>query len=1095
MRPVLVALLLVPWLAPAAVDGGPSLASLQAVRLEPFLQPDPNLYLVTSLPTSRDSRGFAYNDFQCLDPAAAQPSMRRANVLSPWKLQRVSTTTEGAFFEIRTGIASQTQTGFWSCENALDGGTRLPSTLPFAAQNGVGVESTPLMSPGGRVCYVVTEFPSNGKSKGRVDCFHPGQPSPLRETVLDSDSLDARLGIVPWTETWNPWAPVPLIPGSTACAGPCPYLEKWIFRDGAFTHDGRLFLLAQRGTIYVRGVGDDARALPTRVDYLLELVSDGGVDVVRGPPGPLHADHSGDPLTRSEGHLFPDRRHGTLLIGPLREPEYSHEDTGRVAGANSDRGPGGLGFVVVPLDQPGAGLLSVTDAYARAIGCVETVAGNSVVPCAWNPSVGATPEGPSLDESQLELKADLLDLDQDGLLTHEELDAGTSPYAWDTDHGGSPDAVELALGTSPTDSSDDLDGRAAPRLVAASSPLIRLVVPEALRQVEGFEESLAPHGPLCANGRCWDRRFNEVGRYATATTDQRSRRGVVAADGVHLGLLENGALISVHLATGLRSELASSAALALEFGKVLSSSERWYLAPVDGDHAFVVVPADPARVVYVERGQPPRRVFDLEQTWCGSSPACGFHQPRTNTDDPTGQLRLVGFHAPTGMLLLGIDTTWRAFLVGVPSAGPARVLDVNATWLGIPDHLWPFGPERYFWTEHESGDHRLPPDFEGPMWTTGLGSVLIGVDSVTVASGPYAPAWGDSLLFTASLTFFDGTSSNEGVRRPFEMVLLDQERMQPGEVLFFGNFNGGQWYRGGQKGGIVRTEKEPLPEWQRPTGMALGRRGTDWVLCQVTPEHMLVRELGSLAPGAMPTPIDERWRARVEDPVDCAYDEQNGGRLLVLRKNGTVVARTEAGALVEEPALVGAAPAEYFFRQADGRLAVFSPTGDVLGVGVTRDGKRMTLHRDADLTLTVGDKSLKLKAALAANGYATEGPYAITFITTKLLARGDGRIVLAHPHGPFLVDLETGRIAAYSNQGSIVLTGLALVPGEMQDPWGQPTAAPSAATPPGDPPRVTAPIGGTKLEGPTGCGCHSVPGTSLMASLALLAWWRRRRRR
>jgi len=952
------------------------------------------------------------------------------------------------------------------------------ATLPLAPPAG----ATPFFGADGSVCAFATLTASGGPyiAHGVVDCYHRDDGAPAWTRRFTTDGLDDRLGLT--LNNPSNWASAP------------QFRESWTLRFAAFvprpSGPERMVVVVMRDT-YVAGQTSQVHTHPA---FVLEVLADGTITPLHLPPAPFRQTER-DVGAIDLARFVYDARFDALLF-PATDTEYSqaviyHATTRGQPGFTAPRGPGGSGFLVMPLDRPGIGWLSLTHAQHET--CYDPPR-CSPFPLLWASPGGVqvgwqttTAGGPVRVRYQVDVDLDRVDLDEDGLGAGEERALGSSDTMVDSDGGGLDDSREVALvGSDPSAADDDTRPGVTGRPTPVMSQLVRLVLPGGARESGSLVRSFSADAPLCARGTCWDAAGREVGSW----DDVDGAAVAIAADGRHIVQATSGGVVATTIATGDELTLADDSDPLYP-----PKAADWRLVPVDGRRAWLV---DEARgvVLGLAHGEPIAVVFDLSARWCGG-PSCGF-DPNVSEDQPLGHVFASGLAPDDARLVLSVPLTWRVEVLLVGMDGDVAVLDRETGAIGWPQWLVPLG-------EDMSWGAAFTFDGANTQAGTVFGPALQPQHFPGFATWNHAgriptSAWGGTLLIDAG-----PDREGDGLGQ-FELVLAGRGALGAGDALLWGSWsNRTGLMHTTPRGGLHPIAEEALDiyHWRREyvTGLGLSR---DHMLCIANHGLGVVREQAPDGVGGYPTLF--LADTPVAGVIDCAYDDD--GSLLVLRDDppSVLVREGPPGTPLAAAGLDAGVDPIAFVTEADGTLGVLDRASGTCGRVVLASGDEVTVSCEGELLWNGRVQELDLGDARAINTYTY--PFSLPGSNRKveLAERPDGRIALANG-GLWVVDLANGKVVRDIQEQLSELDELVIVPGGARvDPWsGEP--APSRIIPRGagvtfDPVAVPeAPTGGEPLgdalpaprDEPGCAGAGGGVAGGLMALAAVMALARRRR--
>ncbi|MCA9560331.1 MAG: hypothetical protein KC583_17400, partial [Myxococcales bacterium] len=706
----------------------------------------------------------------------------------------------------------------------------------------------------------------------------------------------------------------------------------WHLDDAVALPDDGLVVLARVGLGY-----NDRRQVDgsgfTR--YLLRLDADGAIDIFYGPlrgwsDGPRRTPAE-DPLNDAQLAYWPDER---AVVANVTRFDYGWQDIRSPTlplghPDNDPHGWRGRGLRVFPIDRPGRGAISLTDAVVRRLTCEQ---GGFPENCQNRTTrvlrhgdgglrvlIQAT-RGTSQHETQIHRfagKRGALDLDGDGLIASEEQRHGTSDLLADSDGGGNEDGAEVdLLGSDPTDAGDDLVAplRADSPVRFLASPMVRLRLPDGPTD---WAQTFAPGAPLCARGACYDARGDVTLRWGLPGDGE----AMVAVDNSHLLVwTDDDALHRVDLTDGRRTPYLTLEDLRAALPRSDEGRAGW--GPL-GTNSITVVPLDahrtlvagrffPARVVIFEDGAP-RTLYDGVEARCaaglgpcdeGPMPVAPNLTRLTGGGLPVGgglppnhvpvndvydiELTPIGYDPAAGHFVFGVFGTWQTWVLGVHPDRPPYVLATQRDLQSLADARLP--------------DARIGPP-RMPTWLvpTGHGEVLTDVGLFDPTWAPIAAdltalridrrptaVWGDTIL-TGHRSGGDEDGAYELVRGGGALGGGDLLVLTHGETDFIEGERTRRsaltLYHGGRKGGLRRV-------WTfEDTGAAVeigalldGLVGmdvsADGRLCATDGEHV-VTFYGVAETGLVPrVPL---WRVALPGALDCAFE---GDALLGLTADG-----------------------------------------------------------------------------------------------------------------------------------------------------------------------------------------------------------------
>jgi hypothetical protein len=530
---------------------------------------------------------------------------------------------------------------------------------------------------------------------------------------------------------------------------------------------------------------------------------------------------------------------------------------------------------------------------------------------------------------------------------------------------------------------------------------------------------------------------------------------------------------AIDLQTGEIAQVFAGAALNSVLDAPESGSPQRELIPVDGHGAFILQKAKPAQVAWFEGGQPGKLLFDLHKAACDANLAACLTAAQPGEDDVMGTLQNVGYERETGHALLGFQTFWHKFWIGVHPQNPLALLEkVSLGNTLAPRYFLPLADRLY----------ATPSQYVGPGFTP-----LPFGDDALAACGDAVPSVG---LHGALLQNCGGVYGPEADLL-FETVRVDPQ-VQPGDLFVFAvqqqSGLGAHLMRSTPRGGLSEVWNKPDPSFKSVTGMAIR---SDLRLCLADNGAGLLREYEPSWPGNAPTV--EVVREDKPDVLDCHYDSDGHLWLLLTNPPRVEVRHGDDGTFAADATIpLGAKPLQ-FFADKTGKLTVLDGTDGMWKAKLVTQAGREAAIPVATSTLYWNGKPLPNLPGLP--GIAAR---------SQIVERPDGQLVVMTDGGPFVVD---PRDAAVQELGVTAIYGpgnrMAVVPGwTLQDPWtGGPTSDPTPnqqGQPTSDnhgalPPTPLMPTGGDQVPGKS--GCQALPtSVNLWPFLGVVALLLRRRK-
>lgn len=881
--------------------------------------------------------------------------------------------------------------------------------------------------------------------------------------------------------------------------------QGWTISGLASAPGGRLFFFATR-TYWYDGF---SQSFDIGYSWIVERRADGSL-VPRFGPFQSQGPGGWSPLYGAKQLLY-HAGLDAMLIGPVLDQENNWASSG----GGGITGWTGIGFAVLPLDAAGLGYLPLGRPFFQRTACTNQI------PCygaiireqtkmiargdAVDLMLRVPNENPNIPEYEIfELRFDpaTLDLDHDGLAAADEAAAGTSDTLADSDAGGTPDVIEVAVtGT---------DARAA-----AGEPAMRNTVKGWVRYVPstlieehaagvGGARTIGVDGPMCGSGVCHDPE-GEVARYPTDRTLAVGSGEVVARDGSFIMIETEAGLERFFFEDG-SEELAIARA---DFENIVPCEDygALHIFPIDRERTWLACDGrpdlggryvHPARIAYADGG-PPVVVYDhaRAQRDSGLSPATDdFFEPLEAGVMAT--ITPIGWIEETGRFELAVRGNWETYLIALTPDGTASLIGRARGLKGMNT----LGTLSYAMSLY-------PPAFPTSLVPTGHGDYFADGAIMTPYNGllpgyatwnadpnkPVTGAWGDVLVDQgAELVRYERDV------RPGDVLILRAES-NIGQSVF-----GATLYKSGPRGGMVDLWG-PEPSIGGVAGMDIARDGS-MRMCVADDVNRVVWEFEPAGPEGPPEIM--RWVEDVPYVLDCAYDDD--GALRVLTIDDVLVRDSDFGVLVQvEEVPVSPAPIE-LMRDASGKNVVRAADG-LRGRLVLADGREATMSDD-DFTLEVGGEEAfaftDLLYQSATTSRPVDYPGRIAFAE-----RADGTVVFAPHHAPIdfpyatsarihMYDPASGQLFVYGGEYQAMYgLDIAVVPGgSAADPWtgdlpaprdlppGAPSIDESSSAASFDP---SADEGPRKTdEGDCDAGGATLPG--LLGLVALASFMRRRRR-
>jgi len=862
--------------------------------------------------------------------------------------------------------------------------------------------------------------------------------------------------------------------------------ERWFTRALLSLPDGSLAMAA---LLELRFARPDP-TLPVwglDVRWILRLPREGPLQVLLGP----------SPLRTAQAPIAPvfEPLHGlrelhyhpgwdALLVWPIQRWEWGgwQIDLGP---RGDDAGWQGQGIHVLPLNEPGRGYLSLSDAVLRHRRCDE---GGHAGGCSWaaQDQLMVRPDGElwllmannvdGMGATSLHRVAwdpETLDLDRDGLTDAQERAAGSSPWRFNSDGGVVEDDLEvLVAGSDPADSVDD-PAPVDQELLAtsyAASQLIRLRLPD--MEYDRLHPSWGVKGPFCAWGQCTDAAGQVVATYDDPPSSHHSDTPILNSIDGSFAVLQrdygnpDDGLWGLRFADGHTWPITDEATLDEHF-----PTHPARVLPVSEEEIWLFHPYSPALVLVRDGDGSLRRIYDHEQARCDSGLGpCDEPlrvEPTQPVHDVFDSFEVVGYLEATGEVLLGVSGVWDRYLVALHASGTARVLRHAPALSGIlqtPLAYLPFAgfedrplrprwPQRLVPTGH--GDYL---DANGPL---GPHLERLVPNSYLYWSAFSVPAsatgmWGDTLVSHQCCdTVQDGY---------WEWVRYEH-RVEPGDTLWVDRFMdrgvgsmGTMLYRIGPRGGASPLWDKLEQEMGHPVGMDATAHGS---VCIADATNGRVWDYESANALHVPNVL-RRW-VSVGAIADCQYAPDDDETLYVLLRDPPRIEVLHPDSL--QPELDELLPEDsrpiQLLRLPDGQRQVVDARDGFLGATVSREGRLISLREDHPYDVQI-DEGLTLGTLPGAWCFAPDldtmeerPPSGLAHV----VERPDGRVVVMYYWIPadqptanmvwftplMLLDPDTQRVLFAAQKESSFRRGGAItaVPGgDPRDPWtGQPYRA------------------------------------------------------
>lgn len=756
-----------------------------------------------------------------------------------------------------------------------------------------------------------------------------------------------------------------------------------------------------------------------------------------------------DPLGQAT-ELHYDAAWDALWVGPVLSwtPVSSQQD-------GVELGGGGWGYRVLPLSEPGEGFLDLSSAWA-AVGRCQSPDGRRCLP---GPVGGRTQLDGSLTlfrlyeagvrdyEYALRIDRDAVDLDGDGLTFAEERGLGTSDFVPDFDADGADDGVELALGGDPKAP----DTSHAPRTVAlVASPLLpaRLLRNTETSRVPLPDQVTVAGGPVCLpGGPGWQCR--DADGSLLVEFDAPARPPIANADGTRVFVIDGDRLETLTLDGRDRRPVLDAAALGDAFGALLDAGgaallEDLEFFPANGLDVWIANAPGTAdgrlRVALARADGQVRVVLDSIDDACAAELG-----PCAPDPPPTGYVlggplvmntegRVLGYHAESDRLLVGLGGSWESYFVGLHAEAPLAVVARSRALAGIERSGRPSWP-------------RL--DWEGVLPSVALalpdGGLFTGMRPLGRRFEPGSlSAW--SPWFAASTA---NTVRASNVRfRHFGPAIVGDDGLEyfyapravsPGDTLYLAHTErpssgepGFMLYAIGPRGGANPLWERPLPGLRGPTGMHVGDDGR---LCIA---DRRAQRLVELLPDEDGVPAVLGRTGEGEPFVDCLYDIN--GELLVLIENPARVMRAaDDGELFVLDRPPGIDPHADLVATPDGFevLKLLQGENAVRGVAWLPSGERFEFRNGDLLDPVTGDPVRLSGASLLRAVPRADGSIVVVFASTAAEPPEDGSPMLSRPPLLLLPDGTTLPVTALDEETGPYQAIAAVPGGTRRDPWSE----------------------------------------------------------
>ncbi|MBI4817565.1 MAG: hypothetical protein HY791_14990 [Deltaproteobacteria bacterium] len=916
-----------------------------------------------------------------------------------------------------------------------------------------------------------------------IVCVDLATTPPTLTLVLDFATLDVGLGVDPAAaaDAWNGDMP--------------PYSEGWSLLSIATAPDGRIFFVADRE--YRSGLPTLQSDNSYRHRFIGERDVDGTVVRRFGPVPQLESfwpdvgRYPGwNPLTVVGRLVYSEELRAVIV--PVEGNEFDALDW-----KNGLLGWRGFGLRVIPIDSVGTGYLPISQPIAKLLAQCEGVGGACAALGVTTSSVGAllvpvksgaNPNAHEYSLYELEFDADLLDLDDDGLLAAEERAAGTLDTLPDSDGAGTIDGVEAHLShTDPTSPGGEPAFQLPQfgRVSYVPSPLIRSQLPtldyDAMRPFD--TRSAGVKGPLCLNGLCYGPSGAVVFRYPV---ERAIGAPVVSHDGEHITMETAEGLVRFWFSDA-REELSVSRADLERF--VPAAPSRLHVFPIDRHRTWiasdgVVEPDRFPAVVALATDSKIEIKYDHEKAQRDS----GLTVEKDDvfdgrTHEVKASIIVMGYDDVTRQMLIGVRGSWDSYRVGIGADG-VTLIDRGRVLAGLTATDWSNLAATLSWYEPPLPSFMLPTGHGDFFTTSGLMEPYgafraTNILSTTLLDRPLQGIWGDVLLETLCCGFHE-----DGF---FELVRYD-ESVNPGDLLVLRGNAGSdpvKLHKSGPRGGLAEVWPRANEAIVEIAGLDLAADGS-MRLCVADEGSNTVFEFEPAGPRGAPELL--RFSELVEGIVDCAYAAD--GSLQVLARDPSRRLVRAAGDEFAELLVAEEYPAEpepiEFVHGRGGELET-RLTGDGLrGKAYLPDGRVITM-REGEFTVRVEGVAVADIPRLVFGNYLSNfTPDFATRVTFRV--RPDGLVVVIPHHAavvaPYatlgnvyvadigsggVLELGVGDLDAAHGIGAVVVPG-----GAGGNPWTGRIGASEPELPEGvvGPAAPSAPTGGENVES-SGCSAAS----------------------
>lgn len=720
--------------------------------------------------------------------------------------------------------------------------------------------------PGHQVCALVG---------WDVKCLDPTQPTPKSWILFSPKMLAAAL--LP-DDKWKKDFP----------AVPAQAKELlWDFRSILPTPGGSVFAIIDH---VLHAPGSQTNYT---ISWVIERRPDAKI-VVR--LGPSYYDNSTVknewPKLVDAQQLLYDAQSGSVMVYPLNT---------RLPGGT----PGGLGMALLPVkDAGGLGLLDLQQAIMEQSGTGK----HELAQGPDGQVYAALPYGDHHAKLlKISLAAGARDLDRDGLPEAAEAAAGTSDLRWDSDGGGSSDAMEVLVDhTNPMAATDDWGARTSEHVNWSYSQLIQLRIP--LEQ-PAFQWQQTPYA--CGKGKCYAATGKLVvdvsSTFHGLPGDVPANMPAVSGDGMIL-VWDDGEQVRRRWLGGTEDVLISSSDLV----KLLDLPSPGHEQFIVNKQGRVYVPGQ--ENVAVLGDGPPRILWNKKTAECEAlmgacaPPGAPNVAPKL-TAEKFESFAIVGYDADTDRLIAAIRTTLDGYLMSFGVGAQPLVVKQGLSFPKVLVESPVTKDFNYIAALYPKLLLRTSDSGWLSIWEAGLtqflnsGFVYSGEFQFGAWPGGFSAGWDTSLFVRSPVENLSGL---------IEVPRLDF-KARKGDVWLYSVAPGlpTGLMISGPRGGVLQLT---TPDVAVPTAMGASADGQ---LCVVMPDGALG---WSSVPDKNGIPTKTFGVGGGHDATDCLFDDKN--QLYYLATNPPRIGVMH-GDVVEEWPLPGVvAPKRFTRSNTDGLFRI-----------------------------------------------------------------------------------------------------------------------------------------------------------------------------